>query len=131
MKHLLVLAVLVLSLTIVSCDEQCGSEASWDDTHACKYSCTPDGVVIDCTKPGCRCYNFEQYYSEETQSCSDVNCENLNCVGRQNEAFYSCESSSRDICGCNLGTFDDCRQGCMCKDGFCRQNGVCVPRNCN
>jgi len=152
MKHLLIFAVCFLSLTLVSCDgrfhssylihfylsiflffiEQCGNDASWDSTYnTCKYRCTPDGVTIDCTKPGCRCYDFEQYFNLDTNSCSEVNCENQNCAGLQNEAFFTCEPSSRDICRGNDAISDACRQGCMCKDGFCRQNGVCVPRNYN
>ncbi|KAL7013389.1 hypothetical protein ACKWTF_015367 [Chironomus riparius] len=130
MKLLLIAAICVLSLTIVSCDEKCGLEASWDDNNACKYTCTSEGVTFDCTKPGCRCYNFEQYYNPDTNSCSDVTCDNLDCVGLQNEAFFTCESSSRESCECFEGSLDDCRLGCMCKNGFCRKNGVCVRRDC-
>ncbi|KAL7013384.1 hypothetical protein ACKWTF_015364 [Chironomus riparius] len=131
MKHAFVFAVCVLSLTIVSCDEQCGSTAYWEPIgNTCKYRCTPNGVELDCSQPGCQCINFEQYFNLDTNSCSEVACENNSCVGRPNEVFFTgCEPSSRENCNISGGiSTGDCRQGCMCQDGYCRRNGRCVPR---
>lgn len=46
--------------------------------------------------------------------------------------FKTCQSSSRNDCGCSAVTKADCRVGCMCKDGYCRKDRTspCVPRNC-
>ncbi|XP_070505210.1 zonadhesin-like [Chironomus tepperi] len=130
MKHVIVIAVCVLSLTIVSCDENCGSTAIWEPIgNTCKYRCTPDGVELDCSKPGCQCINFDHYYNLDTKSCSEVNCDSKNCIGRANEVFLTgCQSGSRENCERSAIATGDCRQGCMCKDGYCRRNGKCVPR---
>ena len=153
MKHLILFVVAFLSFTLGSSAEgqywkkiwaliassyliinyfsiECGPGAVWEAVgHSCKYRCTPDGVTVDCSQNGCQCINFEHYYNLDTKSCSEVNCENLSCVGHKNEQFFKgCQSSSRENCVESFIMTADCRQGCMCKDGYCRKNGKCVKR---
>ncbi|CAG9811836.1 unnamed protein product [Chironomus riparius] len=103
-----------------------------DKPHLCEFTCTDKGVNISCKsldQPGCVC-PFEKYYNTETKACSYVDCKNLDCVGRQNEAFYHCESGSRESCLCSNFITLDCRTGCQCKNGFCREGDKCVARKC-
>ncbi|XP_070507974.1 uncharacterized protein [Chironomus tepperi] len=103
-----------------------------DKPHLCEFTCTAKGVNISCKNlenPGCVC-PFEKYYNTETKTCSYVDCQNLDCVGRPNEAFYHCESGSRESCLCSNFITLDCRTGCQCKNGFCREGDKCVPRKC-
>ncbi|KAL7013385.1 hypothetical protein ACKWTF_015365 [Chironomus riparius] len=132
MKHVLIIAVCFLSVTFVTTDEKCGPDANWEASrNTCQFRCNSDGVIFDCSSLGCQCENYEHYYNLDTKSCSEVKCDNMNCAGLQNELYFSgCESGSRDRCGCSRKVTMDCRRGCMCKNGFCRQNGVCVPRDC-
>lgn len=61
-------------------------------------------------KKGCRC-NFDVYFNTETGECSEVKCENMDCVGKRNEAFYNCESGSRNSCECSKFVTLDCQTG--------------------
>lgn len=100
--------------------------------YQCDYSCTDSGVVLNCekkSKPGCQC-NPEMYFNTETKECSYIECKNMDCVGRSNEAFFSCESGSRESCGCTPLVTLDCRTGCQCKNGYCRTDDKCVKREC-
>jgi hypothetical protein len=109
----------------------CGDEgAAYDaDGNGCQVTCSPDGVNVVCGQPGCKCLNWSHYYHTNTNKCSTIACENLNCVGKVNEQFYgTCQSSGIERCGSRSPLSRDCRTGCLCKPGFCRENGVCVPR---
>ncbi|KAG5669277.1 hypothetical protein PVAND_017167 [Polypedilum vanderplanki] len=111
----------------------CGNSASYSNSpYNCEFLCTEQGVEFDCKRsstPGCQC-NFHTYYNKLTKTCMEINCKNLDCVGKKNQAFFTCESGSRDSCGCSPFTTLDCRTGCMCKNGYCKKNGECVPRDC-
>ncbi|KAG5669280.1 hypothetical protein PVAND_017170 [Polypedilum vanderplanki] len=48
----------------------------------------------------------------------------------ENEQYFECESSSRELCECTDAVRFDCREGCQCKNGYCRVNGKCVKRTC-
>ncbi|KAG5669279.1 hypothetical protein PVAND_017169 [Polypedilum vanderplanki] len=50
--------------------------------------------------------------------------------GENEQFFKECESSTRDECPCENFAKRDCRTGCMCKNGFCKKDGVCVKRDC-
>lgn len=98
----------------------------------CEFSCTDEGVALKCStlpKPGCQC-QFNTYYNKAKKECTDIDCKNLDCVGRANEKFFNCESGSREVCDCSPFVRLDCNTGCQCKNGFCRVNGKCVTRTC-
>ncbi|KAG5669337.1 hypothetical protein PVAND_017225 [Polypedilum vanderplanki] len=50
----------------------------------------------------------------------------------ENEAWFDCESSSRNDCGCAGIAKADCIIGCMCKNGYCRDSwsSPCKKREC-
>ncbi|KAG5669661.1 hypothetical protein PVAND_017544 [Polypedilum vanderplanki] len=112
--------------------ETCGDGAVWTtDGFACKFFCSSDGVTVDCNVPGCKCPDSKHYYNTQTKTCMEVNCDNMNCANKPNEYYFKgCESGSRERCPCSKRTTFDCRKGCMCKNGYCRKEGKCVPRDC-
>lgn len=96
----------------------CGENARYVTVgYARQFQCSNEGVKIFNNVPGCSCNNFDNFYNLDTKTCSEVNCENLNCIGKTNEAFFARQSSSRDRCVCSIATTRDSRTGCMCKNG--------------
>lgn len=103
-----------------------------DRPHKCSFTCTEKGIKVWCDrseKPGCVC-PFEKYYNVDSNECMEVKCENMDCADHENEAFFHCESGSRESCLCSSFVTLDCRTGCQCKNGYCRDNGKCVKRKC-
>lgn len=112
MKHLFVIFIALLSITfVISSPDTCGSDSQWQsEGYACKFTCTPNGVKVDCNAPGCRCNDGRLYYNTDTKTCMEVKCDNMDCVGEENQQFFAgCESGSRNRCGCARIMTMDCR----------------------
>uniref|UniRef100_A0A1B0CYU9 TIL domain-containing protein n=1 Tax=Phlebotomus papatasi TaxID=29031 RepID=A0A1B0CYU9_PHLPP len=96
----------------LSCGNNCIDHCDRD-----RLDCPPDCI------PGCYCNN-------------DYARINGKCVPRKqctqckfNEEYLTCGNACQDLCDTSaVRCTDECIQGCFCKTGYSRINGVCVPR---
>jgi hypothetical protein len=116
----------LLSLAILFIVKECYASVA---EEKCAFECTDEGVKLQCSYTEMRCKKYKEHFNTQTENCEPINCPNMNCAGKENE-FYSTNFVRAHEEACELKyplTFLE-KLGCACKEGFCRENGVCVTR---
>jgi hypothetical protein len=95
----------------------------------CAFECTDEGVKLQCSYSDRRCRNHKEHYNTQTGNCEVINCPNMSCVGKEHESFSNKFVHSYDEdCELKYPLSITDKLGCVCKEGFCRENDVCIAR---
>jgi hypothetical protein len=95
----------------------------------CAFECASEGIKLQCSYKEMRCFRQNEHYNKKTGHCEQPNCSNMNCVGKDHEYFSNAPvRSSEEACELQYPLTITDNLGCVCNEGFCRENGVCVRR---
>jgi hypothetical protein len=124
MKSLISLILFSITLFLILENSKC-----WKMEEKCEFECTDEGVKLQCSYDDNRCYEYKEHFNTQTENCEPINCPNMNCAGKENEFYSKTYVHSYDeACELKYPLLIDDKLGCACKEGFCRENGVCITR---
>ncbi|GAB0100411.1 cysteine-rich venom protein 6-like [Sergentomyia squamirostris] len=108
------------------CSTECPLNEHYDSCgNTCNDRCDRDRIlcIAECI-PGCYC---NEGYARISGKCVPRNkCNQCS----KNEEYLTCGNNCQDLCNAAaVQCIDSCVEGCFCKSGYARVNGICVPRS--